>query len=497
MLSRDPQNVQAYYERVYAFLVSDYYVEAIGDFSTVIVLDPDHPWPHAARGLAQTALANYAGAVTDFDSAIRFDPDDNTALANRDWAQFGLLLQHHAATRALLPEENTLVSPDPDAALNYHLRGRAFAALQQFEAALTDYGTALRLDPQRAEVHADRGRVLIALERHEAGLADFQAALNFNPAVAEIYRRRGQILVVLERFEEAIDDYEAALELDAEAAAAYAGRARVKAQLERPMEGIADSTAALELDSNLSGVAELRSELQSQLALLPDATVNFAANLRGGPGTNYPVIGQQFEGYRVKPIVRTADEQWIKLAQGAWIHADLLNDVSLDLAVAQQIPTVPGETTTAPEAPLAVTDYFNQGLDQAKARKYLQAVAAYAQALLVDSENAAVLGRLGVARAFLGEYAEAIEDLNSGIRLAPDNASAYAFRGMSKALQGNYAEAVADLDEAIGMISDPSYVPGPQELSLAHPLEPQTMHGDRLATYVIALRDQVLALSSE
>ena len=263
------------------------------------------------------------------------------------------------------------------------------------------------------------------------------------------------------------------------------------------MEAIADSSAALDLDPDLSEIAELRSELQSQLALLPYATVNFASNLRGGPGTNYPVIGQQFEGDRVKPIGRTADEQWIKLAQGAWIHADLLNDVSLDLAITQQIPTVPGEAAIAPEAPLTVTDYFNQGLDQARARKYPQALSAYAEALLVDSENAAVLGRMGITRAFLGEYAEAIEDLNSAIGLAPDYASAYAFRGMAKALQGNYTEAVADLDEAIDMASDPSYVPGPQELSLAQPLESQAMHGYRLYAYVNALRDQVLAQSSE
>ena len=47
------------------------------------------------------------------------------------------------------------------------------------------------------------------------------------------------------------------------------------------------------------------------------------------------------------------------------------------------------------------------------------------------------------------------------------------------------------------MVTDPSYVPGPQELSLAHPLESQAMHGYRLYTYVNALRDQVVALSSE
>ena len=289
----------------------------------------------------------------------------------------------------------------------------------------------------------------------------------------------------------------AVLELDPEADQAYAGRARVQTQLERPMAAIAECATALELDPDLSEIADLRSGLQSQLAFLPDATVNLGSNLRGGPGTNYPVVGEQLEGDRVNPFVRTADEQWIKLAQGAWIHTALLDDVSLDLAIAQQVPTVPGKATTAPEGPLTVTDYFNQGLDQARARGYPQALAAYAEALLFDSENAAVLGRMGVARAFLAEYAEAIEDLNSAILLAPDYASGYAFRGMAKALQGNYAEAVADLDEALDMVSDPSYIPVPQELSLAHPLESQAMHGYRLFTYVNALRDQVLALTSE
>ena len=183
----------------------------------------------------------------------------------------------------------------------------------------------------------------------------------------------------------------------------------------------------MEIESDLFGAADLRSELESQLAHLPDATVNFAANFRAGPGTNYPVIGDQLEDDRVKPFVQTPDGQWIKLAQGAWIRASLLNEVSLDLALAQQIPTVPGAATTAPEAPLTATEYFNLGLDLAEVKKYLQAEAA---------------------------YAEAIEDLNSAIRLAPDYASAYAFRGIAKALQGNYTQAVADLDEAIDRASD-------------------------------------------
>ena len=44
------------YERGYTFLLLEQFEHATADFSSVIPHDPDHPWPYAARGLAQTAL---------------------------------------------------------------------------------------------------------------------------------------------------------------------------------------------------------------------------------------------------------------------------------------------------------------------------------------------------------------------------------------------------------------------------------------------------------
>lgn len=58
------------------------------------------------------------------------------------------------------------------------------------------------------------------------------------------------------------------------------------------------------------------------------------ANVRSGPGTNYPVVATLRRGDRVQAVGRTSDSQWIKLdlagAQEAWIAARLLD---LDVAV--------------------------------------------------------------------------------------------------------------------------------------------------------------------
>ena len=214
--------------------------------------------------------------------------------------------------------------------------------LGRFDESIVNFKAALLFDPEDAE------------ERHYLEVAEYRKTVNspgseilLNPDDMQAHLNRGEALVGLEQYAEPLADFDAVLELDPEAEEATMARAGALVGLERYEEALAAYDAALELDPDLSEIAVLRSELQSQLALLPDASVNFVSNLRGGSGTNYPVVGEQLEGDLVKTFVQTADEQWIKLVQGEWIHASLLNDVSLDRAITQQIPTVPGEATTA------------------------------------------------------------------------------------------------------------------------------------------------------
>lgn len=71
-------------------------------------------------------------------------------------------------------------------------------------------------------------------------------------------------------------------------------------------------------------------------------------NVRGGPGTNYPVIGQLAQGDAVQIIGRNGDSKWVKIAaQGvdqAWISAQYL-------VLFVNLPEVP--VVQAPAAPAA------------------------------------------------------------------------------------------------------------------------------------------------
>jgi len=79
---------------------------------------------------------------------------------------------------------------------------------------------------------------------------------------------------------------------------------------------------------------------------------NGNANLRGGPGTGYPVVGGVKEGDALEVTARNAAGDWLRLASGAWIAAFLVDDApaAATLPVASDIPALP-TPSAAPAAP--------------------------------------------------------------------------------------------------------------------------------------------------
>jgi len=94
------------------------------------------------------------------------------------------------------------------------------------------------------------------------------------------------------------------------------------------------------------------------LAETSTATASRAANLRGGPGTSYAVVGTVSTGQALTLSGHNANGSWYQLADGAWIAAFLVNDVSSAFspapssvpAIATPVP-VRIQTTPVPTAP--------------------------------------------------------------------------------------------------------------------------------------------------
>lgn len=83
---------------------------------------------------------------------------------------------------------------------------------------------------------------------------------------------------------------------------------------------------------------------------------NGNANLRGGPGTGYPVVGKAKADQPLDIAARNADASWLQLDTGEWIAAFLVDnlDAPAELPVVEELPEPPApaaaEPSTAPEA---------------------------------------------------------------------------------------------------------------------------------------------------
>lgn len=109
------------------------------------------------------------------------------------------------------------------------------------------------------------------------------------------------------------------------------------------------------------------------MAALPPAiltagsSVNRGANLRGGPGTTYPVVGGATAGQSVEVVGRSMAGDWLKLADGTWIAAFLVDGVPPGLSIVEaplppaapiveeraNVAAVPAEPPTATPPPPA------------------------------------------------------------------------------------------------------------------------------------------------
>lgn len=87
----------------------------------------------------------------------------------------------------------------------------------------------------------------------------------------------------------------------------------------------------------------------------PAVTANSEANLRQGPGTNYPVVGAMAAGEQADVLGRNADSTWwqVMLANGkeGWVNASLVtaNPAVDGVAIAQNIPAPPATSTPRPQ----------------------------------------------------------------------------------------------------------------------------------------------------
>lgn len=130
---------------------------------------------------------------------------------------------------------------------------------------------------------------------------------------------------------------------DAAAGAAAAGALSLADLLPAPAEdAAAPAAAAAEVVPTPAPAAPAAS------------TVNTGANLRSGPGTDYPILAGLPAGQAITITGRSADGTWFALSDGSWVFAELVSNPPADVPVAAAPPVpAPAEAAPAEAAPPA------------------------------------------------------------------------------------------------------------------------------------------------
>ena len=91
-------------------------------------------------------------------------------------------------------------------------------------------------------------------------------------------------------------------------------------------------------------------------SLPPAPVARSTANLRSGPGVNYPIVGSASAGTPLDISARTAAGDWLLLATGVWISADLVTNAPA-VPIADIISTPPATSvrSVAPTVASPVT----------------------------------------------------------------------------------------------------------------------------------------------
>jgi len=183
-LEVSPPDAKIYHSRGNVYTTSGQYDLAIEDYEQALALEPTDAKSYHNRGWVYNMLGDYVSALADYTLAIQFDHDplarayNNRGLVNANLGNYEQAIEDYTQAIELDPDYSEAINLNPTYAKAYYNRGRAYAAQEEYEAAITEYDAALGIDPSYARAYNQRGDVYQELGNEDAAMADFQKAVS-------------------------------------------------------------------------------------------------------------------------------------------------------------------------------------------------------------------------------------------------------------------------------------------------------------------------------
>ncbi|QDV72051.1 tetratricopeptide repeat protein [Botrimarina mediterranea] len=311
------------------------------------------------------------------------------------------------------------------------LRAKAYAQLEEYEAALEDLKKATQYSQSQPqilpEIQSTRGEVYMKVDAYDAALPDLQAAVQANRMNPQYQFDYGKAMVKLggaEQGEKALTKY-----LD------------ILASMEEVPEGE---------DAQKAEALRLRGQAYGAMRKFEEAEADLAASLEIEP--------DNYEPYFTRAQIALVNEN----------YADAT--ANLEQAIAKYVPKDEEDTLPFVQGYLTLASAYEEqgkalgreGDDEAAAQQYALSAATCEKLLdllpekdqRVGGVKVAALYRLGVAERLQGELAKAVKSFSKLLQLDPNQGEAYFRRGICFHFLGEERLAIRDFEQAASINFD-------------------------------------------
>ena len=470
-------------------------------------------------GRTYSAQGNHSAAASALTSAITHRPNFPDALVDLSIALFNSGQFKEALVRA-----DKAVTSNPKNPAAYHMRGKCYFMLNEFDKSASDLQTALQLKPKDYDVaytltlaQLKRGQMQAAKTIFDRMIAELGERPQLHILIGRAYRQTGFLQQAIDEFKKAvaldpgfprvhyylglsylfkdgasrISDAEAEFKLEVAAhpdeffGNYYLG---IVSTIERKWDVAIEVLlkAARLQPNNPDPYFYLGQSYQGQqqhdraiemfkksIALNPDLKHNDyqVTNAHFRLGQSLLKVGQKQEGQAELQIASDLKAQALKTDEAkaeAFLNAESLNETAIPEVASAETATTPDSRQEVLKSEVVfytkviAAAFENIGLLNAERQQFRSASQSFSEAAKLDPELRDIYYNLGLAYFKSESYKDAIGAFENELRLRPDDLRAKHLLGLSYFSIENFEKSAAILAELVAL--------KPTDVSLYYPL---------------------------
>jgi tetratricopeptide (TPR) repeat protein len=243
----NPEDVNSYLGRGFAYFENKLYTKAIQDFTKAIELNPNHVNAYMLRSLSYHNLKKYKKKMQDLTQAIELNSDsvkDDSPTCVKGYLQ---LIERNKNDVDIAKRITQIIELKPRKYFLFYVRAWGYINLKQYEKAVSDLTKAIELSSNDDDLYIARAEAYRNLKQYTKAIQDYSKAIELKTKDIQAYRNRASCYRELQQNQKAIRDYTRIIELKPNSRWAYEIRVRWYRELKQHSKAIQDYKKIIEL----------------------------------------------------------------------------------------------------------------------------------------------------------------------------------------------------------------------------------------------------------